>query len=110
MPKDNFHGSLTGTVVPRKWATGSKSENTAYFIVFDQPQDGGTSHITQRRLELRGENPFEQPTLKALAGKRVRATGGHWIGDLWRAAAIEEIEPAPKPKRKRPKRSPLRAK
>lgn len=111
MTDGNFTGSLTGTIDARVTARGSKSEKPSYFILFDKPIKVAGTLFAARRLELIGENPFEQPTLKSLLGKRIRATGGYWRGDLWRADAIEEIAPLPKKtKKKRPKRSPPRTK
>jgi hypothetical protein len=108
----NFRGELTGKVISRRWAHGSKSERVVYFICFDDPLPRvGKALITERRLELKGENPFDQSTLKKLDGKRIRARGGHWINDLWRAEAIEELKTPPPRKKKTLKiRSPRRVK
>lgn len=106
-----FTGSLTGAVVARPYAHGSKSERVAYFLVFDKGQARVPKDAKDVRMELKGENPFEQPTLKSLVDKRVRAAGGSWIGDLWRADSIEKLAPlSTKAKKKRPKRSPPRTK
>ena len=57
---------LQGKVVLKKFATGSKSEHDAVFLETDD-------HSYQlRRL---GGNPFDDPELKALVGKNVKAKG-----------------------------------
>ena len=57
---------LTGTVVKKKFAKGSKSEHDAVYL---QTNDG--SYLL-RRL---GGNPFSDPVLQKLIGKKIRATG-----------------------------------
>lgn len=57
---------LQGKVVLKKFAEGSKSEHDAVFLETDD-------HSYQlRRL---GGNPFDDPELKAMVGKKVKAKG-----------------------------------
>lgn len=58
---------LRGTVTQRKFAKGSKSEREGVFI----ETEGGDSFLLQR---LEG-NPFKDPTLEKLIGKRIEANG-----------------------------------
>lgn len=57
---------LTGKVVERKFAAGSKSEHDAVFLETEQ----GAFQL--RRV---GGNPFVDPVLQKLIGKKVMATG-----------------------------------
>jgi len=59
--------TLTGKVVLKRVNEGSKSESDGFFIAID----GGR----EVRIELDGEEPFEQTTLKSLVGKSCEATG-----------------------------------
>jgi hypothetical protein len=57
---------LQGKIVMKKFAEGSKSEHDAVFLETDD-------HTYQlRRL---GANPFDDPELKAMVGKNIKATG-----------------------------------
>lgn len=57
---------LTGKVVTRKFSEGSKSEHDAMFIETEQ----GTYELRR----LRG-NPFFDPELQKLEGKKISANG-----------------------------------
>lgn len=57
---------LTGKVVQKKFAAGSKSEHDAVYL----ETDGGSYQL--RRL---GANPFFDPELKKLVGEKVTVTG-----------------------------------
>ena len=56
----------SGEVVRKLFAAGSKSERQAVML---QSEDG--EHV----LRIRGGNPFRDPRLEALVGKRIRARG-----------------------------------
>jgi len=57
---------LQGKVVLKKFAVGSKSEHDAVFLETDDQS------YQLRRL---GGNPFNDPLLKAMVGKTVKAKG-----------------------------------
>ena len=57
---------LVGKVVQKKFAQGSKSEHDAMYLETDQ------GSFVLRRL---GGNPFSDPVLKKLVGKKITATG-----------------------------------
>lgn len=57
---------LTGKVIQKKFAPGSKSEHDAIYL----ETDSGDYQL--RRL---GGNPFSDPELIKLAGKKITATG-----------------------------------
>ncbi len=57
---------LTGTVVQKKFGAGSKSEHDAIYLETDK------GDYQLRRL---GGNPFSDPELKKLIGKKITATG-----------------------------------
>lgn len=57
---------LQGKVVLKKFAAGSKSEHDAVFLETDDQS------YQLRRL---GGNPFDDPALKAMVGKTVKAKG-----------------------------------
>lgn len=59
--------TISGEVVCKRVAIGSKSECDGFFIKKDDGQ--------LVRTRLRDENSFEQPTLKSLVGKRCEVTG-----------------------------------
>jgi hypothetical protein len=61
---------LDGVVELRVVAAGSRAERAAPFLV--------TGEGRAFALFLVGDNAMEQPTLAALAGRRVRITGGVW--------------------------------
>ena len=58
---------LRGTVVQRTFAKGSKSESAGVFL----ETDTGESFLLKR---LEG-NPFHDPTLEELVGKRIECNG-----------------------------------
>jgi len=57
---------LRGEVTRRRYAPGSKSEHDSVMIVTDQGE---------YRLRRRGGNPFNDPSLDELVGKRIEAAG-----------------------------------
>lgn len=67
--------TIEGVVTKRKVAKGSKSEHVGYFIVTDDGEE--------KPIRIQGENAFEQPTLRALAGKRCRVEGCTLHGNVW---------------------------
>jgi hypothetical protein len=68
---------LTGVVELRTVHSGSHDERRAPVLVVDD---------AAHRLHLVGENAFEEPTLSALAGRRVTVTGA------WRAGVLRVRE------------------
>ena len=72
---------LTGNVIQKKFAEGSKSEHTAIYLQTE------TMSYQLRRL---GANAFADPKLKGLVGKKVKAKG--LLNDtLFIAHSIEAI-------------------
>jgi hypothetical protein len=67
-----------GTVKKRLVAPGSKSEREAVVLETDE------GHFVLRR---QGANPFQDPELEGLVGKRIRAEGSEQgrtlVMDLW---------------------------
>lgn len=63
---DKGHVELTGKVIQKNFAPGSKSEHDAIYIETDHGDF---------RLRRRGGNPFSDPELKKLVGKKIIATG-----------------------------------
>jgi hypothetical protein len=57
---------VRGTVARRPYAVGSKSEHEAVMLITDEGEF---------RLQLKGGNPFRDPALDALVGKRIEAEG-----------------------------------
>ena len=57
---------LTGKVVLKKFAAGSKSEHDAVYL------ESGEGSFVLRRM---GGNPFHDPELHKLVGKQITATG-----------------------------------
>lgn len=57
---------VQGTVTRRPYATGSKSEHEAVMLVTDEGEF---------RLQRRGGNPFHDPSLDRLVGRRIKAEG-----------------------------------
>ena len=57
---------LTGKVIARKFSPGSKSEHEAVFLETDQGD---------YKLKRSGGNPFRDPELDQLVGKRISAAG-----------------------------------
>jgi hypothetical protein len=57
---------LKGTVVQKKFGAGSKSEHDAIYLETDEGD---------YQLRLVGGNPFSDPELKKLIGKKITATG-----------------------------------
>jgi hypothetical protein len=74
---------LIGTIEHRKVGTDSQSKTREWFLIV---LDDGES----RQIRIKGENPFEQPTLKHLAGKRCEAKGKQH-GDLFIADTVKEV-------------------
>lgn len=72
---------LEGVLERQVLNAGSKSEHTGCTI----DVNGATVPVV-----LVGENPFEQPTLTANVGRRVRLTGA-MIGSSFRATSIEQV-------------------
>ncbi|HVF96230.1 MAG TPA: hypothetical protein VM871_02855 [Flavisolibacter sp.] len=64
--KDKSKTSVTGTVIEKKFGTGSKSEHHGIYL---QTEKGD---FQLRRV---GGNPFSDPELKKLVGKKITATG-----------------------------------
>ena len=64
--KENGDIELTGKVIQKKFAEGSKSEHNAVYL--ETPE--GSYQL--RRL---GGNPFSDPDLNKLVGKKINATG-----------------------------------
>ena len=64
--KTNNQTEITGTVVRKKFSEGSKSEHDAIYIETE------TSSYVLRRV---GANPFSDPELEKLVGKKICATG-----------------------------------
>jgi hypothetical protein len=64
--------SVRGTIITRRFAVGSKSEKDGYILATDDGKD--------LWIELRGDNPFEQPTLRKLVGRRCQADGTFYNG------------------------------
>ena len=56
-----------GMVVKRTFSAGSKSEHPAMYL----QTDAGEAYVLRRS----GGNPFSDPVLQQLEGKRIRATG-----------------------------------
>jgi hypothetical protein len=57
---------VRGTVTRRPYAVGSKSEHEAVMLVTDEGEF---------RLQRKGGNPFADPELERLVGKRIEAEG-----------------------------------
>lgn len=57
---------LTGHVIKRPFAQGSKSEREAIFLVTEEGE-----HLIRRR----GGNPFYDPVLEETVGKTIRGEG-----------------------------------
>lgn len=74
-----------GKVELRQLKAGSKSEHLGPVLV---DASGGA-----RPLHLKGENPFEEPTLRGLAGMRVSVRGRLRAGVL--IVAPEDLERQP---------------
>jgi len=64
--KENGDIELTGKVIQKKFAEGSKSEHNAVYL--ETPE--GSYQL--RRL---GGNPFSDPELNKFVGKKINATG-----------------------------------
>ena len=74
---------LQGKVVMKKFAEGSKSEHDAVYLETDDQA------YQLRRL---GANPFDDPELKAMVGKNIKAKGQ--LNDrLFIAHELSEGEP-----------------
>jgi hypothetical protein len=57
---------ISGSVVRKPFAEGTKSERTAVYLVTDQGE-----YLLRRR----GANPLHDPVLDGLAGRRIRCRG-----------------------------------
>lgn len=57
---------FSGSVVKRQFATGSKSERQAILLLTE-----AGDYVLRRQ----GGNPFQDPELERLVGKRIRCTG-----------------------------------
>ena len=73
---------VTGKVIQKKFAPGSKSEHDAIYIETDQ------GDFQLRRL---GGNPFSDPELIKLVGKKITAAGV-LNGRLFIAKALNVID------------------
>lgn len=64
--KENGDIELTGKVIQKKFGDGSKSEHNAVYL-----------ETTEGDYQLRrlGGNPFSDPELNKLIGKKINATG-----------------------------------
>ena len=58
--------TYSGSVVKRRFGQGSKSERDAVFLV-----TGDRDYVLRRQ----GGNPYHDPDLERLVGKKVRCTG-----------------------------------
>ena len=74
--------SISGEIISKRVAVGSKSECDGFFIL---KNDGN-----QVRVRMRDENAFMQPTLKSLVGKQCEATG-FFHGYMFMALTIKVI-------------------
>lgn len=72
-------GELTGRLMRRMLAQGSKSEHLGMVLVDDQ----GQQHVLRRV----GGHPFRDPALEALEGQRLRLSGraveGFFLVERW---------------------------
>lgn len=73
---------LEGKVLQKQFAKGSKSEHDALYLETEQ------GSFVLRRV---GGNPFSDPVLKKLIGKKVMATGTI-NGHLFLATEIKELK------------------
>jgi len=64
--KENGDIELTGKVIKKKFAEGSKSEHNAVYL---------ETHEATYQLRRLGGNPFADPELNKLVGKKINATG-----------------------------------
>jgi hypothetical protein len=80
--EEDGHMELTGKVIQKKFAPGSKSEHDAIYIETDQ------GDFQLRRL---GGNPFSDPDLIKLVGKKITATGV-LNGKLFIANALKAMD------------------
>ena len=60
---------LSGLVIRKRFGKGSKSEHEAVYLQTDR------SNKEEYVLRRRGANPFSDPVLEDLVGKRISATG-----------------------------------
>ncbi len=74
---------LVGKIEHKKVSPDSQSKTREWFLIVP---DNGES----KQIRLQGENPFEQPTLRGLVGKRCEASGVYH-NDLFLAKTIKEI-------------------
>ncbi|HEX8312710.1 MAG TPA: hypothetical protein VF614_15415 [Chthoniobacteraceae bacterium] len=74
---------FTGTVVRKSFAAGSKSEHSAVFL---------TTGACDYKLERVDGNPFHDPELEKLVGKRVEVTGQLLAGHTLRIGSFAILE------------------
>jgi len=79
---DEGRAELTGKVIEKKFAPGSKSEHDAIYLETDHGDF---------QFRRRGGNPFSDPELKKLVGKKITATG-ILSGRLFVANTIKDID------------------
>ncbi|TSC84000.1 MAG: hypothetical protein G01um101413_803 [Parcubacteria group bacterium Gr01-1014_13] len=75
---------LIGTIEHKKVNADSLSKTREWYIVV---LDNGEN----QQVRLKGEHVIEQPTLKALVGKRCELRGKQY-GDLFIADTVKEVE------------------
>lgn len=90
--------TYTGTVRFETYAKGSKSEHQA--VVLD------TGEGPALKMRIKGNNPFRDPALDALVGKRVKVEGiaGSGVPGLFidSPADITVLGPPPRPRNRPP--------
>lgn len=75
--------SFSSVVHKDRWAKGSKSDHFAVFVVIDgQPF----------KLRREGGNPFVDPQLEALVGKRIDGKGREIAGSTFLLSGWEIVE------------------
>ena len=74
---------LTGSVIRKQFAAGSKSEHAAVFLATGE---------REYKLERAGGNPFQDDELERLAGSRVVATGSIIAGHTFRVRSWQVLE------------------
>ena len=74
---------FTGLVIRKTFAPGSKSEHAAVFLSTEEGD---------YKLERAQGNPFRDPEIGALVGKRVIASGRLLEGHTLRADSVRELD------------------
>lgn len=74
---------LVGKIIHEKVSPKSQSKTREWYTIV---MDNGDCKV----IRLRGENPFEQPTLKGLVGKRCEVEG-KYSGSLFLADTIKKV-------------------